>query len=610
MPCSPESVPPSSTRGLEDLGRGGAHARHLGAVALVAQDVGVQIAVADVAEDRDLQRVAGGDLAHAGDQSAAIARRGTADVLAQLVGPAPRQRRRDARAGRSTAARTRPRCAPPAPRARRARGPARAICASSSSTTRSSLPSAPKMQDRVGVQRQADRPVLLDAAHGQVVEDLDRGRQDAGRHHRGHGGGRVVDAVEHGQRGARVLGLGQQFERDLGDRAERALRAGEQPAQVVAGDVLDRPAAGADHRAVGQHHLQRQHVVAGHAVLEAARAAGVLGHVAADRALLEAGGIGRVEQPALLDLGLQPGVDHAGLHDRDPVDLVDGQDGVHPRHAQHDAAAQRHRAAGEAAAHRPRGERHAAGAGDAVHGRHLGGRGGQHHQRRGVLVERAVEAVGDQVARVGQHPARNRGAQRVDQVRRRIDHPRTLRRGAREVLARAGGLLGPRTVPGPGGRPRDRADLRPGCYGRGPRRGTLPAWPTSSRPSTGFPPSLGSSASFPPSSRRSGSRPSDAAIVADVLVAADLRGIESHGVARLESYYVSRIRAGQLVARPEVDDGARDRDLAGGRRRQRPGPPHRQAHHGAHPGQGRGRAARRSARCATPTTTASPATTR
>lgn len=44
----------------------------------------------------------------------------------------------------------------------------------------------------------------------------------------------------------------------------------------------------------------------------------------------------------------------------------------------------------------------------------------------------------------------------------------------------------------------------------------------------------------------------DAAIVADVLVAADLRGIESHGVARLEEYYVSRLRAGQTVAQPET----------------------------------------------------------
>jgi LDH2 family malate/lactate/ureidoglycolate dehydrogenase len=44
----------------------------------------------------------------------------------------------------------------------------------------------------------------------------------------------------------------------------------------------------------------------------------------------------------------------------------------------------------------------------------------------------------------------------------------------------------------------------------------------------------------------------DAAVVADVLVAADLRGVESHGVARLESYYVSRIRAGQLDPKAEL----------------------------------------------------------
>jgi LDH2 family malate/lactate/ureidoglycolate dehydrogenase len=49
-----------------------------------------------------------------------------------------------------------------------------------------------------------------------------------------------------------------------------------------------------------------------------------------------------------------------------------------------------------------------------------------------------------------------------------------------------------------------------------------------------------------------GVTPEDAAIVADVLVAADMRGIESHGVARLEAYYVSRIRAGQLAAKPEI----------------------------------------------------------
>ncbi len=47
--------------------------------------------------------------------------------------------------------------------------------------------------------------------------------------------------------------------------------------------------------------------------------------------------------------------------------------------------------------------------------------------------------------------------------------------------------------------------------------------------------------------------PADAAIVADVLVASDLRGIESHGVARLESYYVSRLRKGQIEAHPSIE---------------------------------------------------------
>lgn len=48
-----------------------------------------------------------------------------------------------------------------------------------------------------------------------------------------------------------------------------------------------------------------------------------------------------------------------------------------------------------------------------------------------------------------------------------------------------------------------------------------------------------------------GVAPEHAATVADVLVAADLRGIESHGVARLVSYYVSRIRSKTLKAAPE-----------------------------------------------------------
>jgi L-2-hydroxycarboxylate dehydrogenase (NAD+) len=49
---------------------------------------------------------------------------------------------------------------------------------------------------------------------------------------------------------------------------------------------------------------------------------------------------------------------------------------------------------------------------------------------------------------------------------------------------------------------------------------------------------------------RSGVARAHAEVVADVLVAADLRGIESHGVARLDSYYVSRIRSGHMNPQP------------------------------------------------------------
>jgi len=51
--------------------------------------------------------------------------------------------------------------------------------------------------------------------------------------------------------------------------------------------------------------------------------------------------------------------------------------------------------------------------------------------------------------------------------------------------------------------------------------------------------------------RAVGVRESDANDVANVLVAADLRGVESHGIARLETFYVRRIEAAVVNARPE-----------------------------------------------------------
>jgi L-2-hydroxycarboxylate dehydrogenase (NAD+) len=44
----------------------------------------------------------------------------------------------------------------------------------------------------------------------------------------------------------------------------------------------------------------------------------------------------------------------------------------------------------------------------------------------------------------------------------------------------------------------------------------------------------------------------DAQIAADVLVSADLRGIGSHGIARLGELYVRRLQSGVIVARPHI----------------------------------------------------------
>src|SRR5207247_9407886 len=87
---------------------------------------------------------------------------------------------------------------------------------------------------------------------------------------------------------------------DLGGHAERALGADEDTGQVVA-EALARLAAEPHDLAVRHDDLEPQDVIRGHAVLERVRAAGVVGDVAADRAGLLTGRVGRGVLPARLD---------------------------------------------------------------------------------------------------------------------------------------------------------------------------------------------------------------------------------------------------------------------------------------------------------------------
>ena len=76
----------------------------------------------------------------------------------------------------------------------------------------------------------------------------------------------------------------EQLERGGGDDAQRAFAADEQIAQVVAGVVLAQATQALPDLALGRHHLQAQAQLAGIAVAQHRRAAGIGGQVAADGA--------------------------------------------------------------------------------------------------------------------------------------------------------------------------------------------------------------------------------------------------------------------------------------------------------------------------------------
>ena len=106
------------------------------------------------------------------------------------------------------------------------------------------------------------------------------------------------------------------------------------------------------------------------AVLEAVRAAGVLGDVAADRAGLLARRVGRVVEAVGGDRLRDLEVRHAGLDDDALAVEVDLEHAVHPRERDDDAVGDRQRAAREPGARAAGDERHAvlgAGADDRLH---------------------------------------------------------------------------------------------------------------------------------------------------------------------------------------------------------------------------------------------------
>ena len=104
--------------------------------------------------------------------------------------------------------------------------------------------------------------------------------------------------------------------------------------------------AQADDIAIGEDDLEPEHIIAGDAVFQAARSAGVRSEVAADEVVGAAGGVRRIKEPAFFHGELELFGDDGGLDDGHKVAPVDLEQAVEAFQGEHDAAAH-----GDAAAH-------------------------------------------------------------------------------------------------------------------------------------------------------------------------------------------------------------------------------------------------------------------
>ena len=190
----------------------------------------------------------------------------------------------------------------------------------------------------------------------ELVHHLDRGRHHACGDDLGDSRARGVHRVESGEERADRLRRAHDAERDARRDAERALGADDHAEQVGAVRV-ERLATELHDLPVRQHERQAGDVVDGESVLQAVRAAGVLGDVAADRAHLLARGIGRVEEPVGGDRARDVEVRDAGLDDDALARQVDLEDPVHAGERHDDASCHRRRAAGESGPRAARDER-------------------------------------------------------------------------------------------------------------------------------------------------------------------------------------------------------------------------------------------------------------
>ena len=170
---------------------------------------------------------------------------------------------------------------------------------------------------------------LFHHAQHHAVQHLYRNRRDRARGNFGHGLAAIVGGFVNGKNRLHQLRLAHQPDNHFCHQRHRAFRTGQQPRQIVSGQVLFL-AAGLNHGAVRQHRFQAQNVIGGNSVSKRMRTAGVLGDVAANGAGALTRRIGGVEILLALHSERDVQVHDARFHHGAFVVQIDLLDLLHP----------------------------------------------------------------------------------------------------------------------------------------------------------------------------------------------------------------------------------------------------------------------------------------
>ena len=174
-----------------------------------------------------------------------------------------------------------------------------------------------------------------------------------------------------------------------------------------------------DDFAGAEHGLDAEHVVGGHAVLEAMSAAGVEGDVAADGANQRAGGVGREVQLVRCSGHRYLGVHHARLDHGNPLGGVQPQNAGQAVERDDDAVRHGQRATGQTGAAPARDKGEPLLVAEADQGDHfIRGLRDSNGQRSRAKGGQRVALIGGQVLGPGQQPVgREQGSQAMEGVR-------------------------------------------------------------------------------------------------------------------------------------------------------------------------------------------------